>query len=343
MKNRPEITLSIIGILIAIFTGLFGDNWFQQFTGQSFLEKVSLVINESEELASIGQEINFPTQSLIIEQQTITLAVQNTPTPTPVATTIPAPTTSNKDGMTLLFVPAGKFIMGSQANADEQPVHALYLSDFWIDKTEVTNSQYSMCVSSGKCKEPSQYNSETRNSYYGNSQFDSYPVIYVSWEDAKGYCEWAGRDLPTEAQWEKAASWNYLTQESYVYPWGNIFNGSFVNFCDFNCTISHADNNSNDGHADTAPVMSYPNGISPYGAYDMAGNVWEWVNDWYNDAYYYYSSQSDPMGPDSGTYRVLRGDSWWGFAHGVRSADRNPFLPSKSANNIGFRCARSAP
>jgi formylglycine-generating enzyme required for sulfatase activity len=250
---------------------------------------------------------------------------------------------SEKDGMTLIYISAGEFKMGSLVNSDEQPIHSVFLSAFWIDQTEVTNKQYSMCVSAGACSPPSQIKSQTRNIYYGDSAFDNYPVIYVTWENANDYCNWAGRNLPTEAQWEKAASWNNSTQESYVYPWGNNFNGSIVNFCDSNCTINHADNNSNDGYADTSPVMNYPSGVSPYGVYDMAGNVWEWVSDWYDDTYYSYSPSSDPLGANSGTYRTLRGDSWWGYSYGVRSADRNPFVPSKSANNIGFRCTSSNP
>jgi len=256
---------------------------------------------------------------------------------------LPTALVSEKDGMVLLLVPEGEFIMGSDANPDERPVHSVSLSAFRIDQTEVTNSQYAKCVSAGICSSPSQLKSYTRNSYYGNSEFGDYPVIYVSWGDAKTYCRWVGRDLPTEAQWEKAASWNNLTKESYIYPWGDGFDGSIVNFCDVNCLLNHADKNADDGYVDTSPVMDYELGVSPYGAYDMAGNVWEWVNDWYSEVYYSNSPLVNPPGPDSGTYRVLRGDSWWGYSYGVRSADRNPLAPVKSANNVGFRCAVSNP
>jgi len=287
-----------------------------------------------------------PTPNLIPPADAINSAsVSENPTSTAIAVEISSPKlmVNEKDSMVLLPVPSGNFVMGSYSNQDEQPVHPVQLSSFWIDQTEVTNKQYAICVAAGACNPPLQINSYTHDWYYGNPNFDNYPVVYVTWDNAKTYCQWAGRDLPTEAQWEKAASWNDSNQQSYIYPWGDNFNGSVVNFCDSNCLIDHADKKSNDGYSDTSPVMNYPNGVSPYGIYDMAGNVWEWVNDWYDATYYSYSPPFEPLGADSGTYRVLRGDSWWGYSYGVRSADRNPFLPSKSANNIGFRCASSNP
>lgn len=272
----------------------------------------------------------------------------------PTATSMPPTATSTsgvgvtmigKNGETLVYVPEGEFTMGSETgDLDEKPVHSVYLDAFWIDQTEVTNKQYQACVDAGVCEPPSSIESATHPNYYGNPEFDDYPVIYVNWDKANRYCEdWAGGDLPTEAQWEKAASWNDLTQEKYVYPWGNDFDGSLGNFCDVNCAMDKlADKNSNDGYADTAPVGNYSNGVSPYGVYDMAGNVWEWVNDWYGENYYYERTPSNPLGPDSGQKRIIRGGSWVNNSDGVRSTGRFRSLPDGS-DGVGFRCASSLP
>ncbi len=281
-------------------------------------------------------QISVSTETPIIE----------TSTPQPTKTSIPTPTLgigstmTGEDGATLVYVPEGEFTMGSD-RSDEKPEHQVDLSAFWVDQTEVTNKQYAACVSGAGCAPPSNTSSSTRSSYYGNTEFDEFPVIYVDWNQANAYCSWAGRELPTEAQWEKAASWNDLTQEKYVYPWGNDFNGSLVNFCDVNCTFNWADKNSNDGFEDTAPVGNYSNGASPYGAYDMAGNVREWVSDWYDETYYQSSPSSNPLGPNSGQYRVLRGGSWFLSIDLVRSAYRDRGAPSYADNVVGFRCSRS--
>lgn len=172
-----------------------------------------------------------------------------------------------------MYVPAGEFTMGSDnGDADEKPVHTVPLDAFWIDQTEVTNAMYARCVQAGACNSPGSVGSFTRDGYYGDSEFDNYPVIYVSWNDANAYCSWADRRLPTEAEWEKAAR----GENALVYPWGNNFDGTRVNFCDKNCSFDWADKASDDGYADTATAGSYSNGASPYGALDMAGNVWNW-------------------------------------------------------------------
>ena len=235
----------------------------------------------------------------------------------------------------MVFVPAGDFLMGSvkdepNVSDDEKPQHTVYLDSFWIDRYEVTNVQYKRCVDAGKCQPPKQTGSTTRASYYGNALFDNYPVIWVSWGDANAYCQWAGKKLPTEAQWEKAAR----DTDGRVYPWGNDFDQSRVN--------------AGYIRGDTTEVGSYPNGESPYGALDMAGNVWEWVADWYDETYYSRLEQSqnsppkNPQGPSSGQSRVRRGNSWGFGTVEVRAANRDRFDPTESANDVGFRCAQPA-
>jgi serine/threonine-protein kinase len=237
---------------------------------------------------------------------------------------------SDKDGMTLLYVPAGEFKMGAassdtQATAPEKPQHTVDLDAFWIDQTDVTNAMYAQCVKAGGCQAPSPIKSYTRDSYYGNTQFDNYPVIYISWTDAKSYCQWAGGDLPTEAQWEKAARGT----DDRIYPWGNDApNSSRLNF--------------NQNASDTTEVDKYPTGASFYGALDMAGNVWEWVRDWYDEKYYASSPNRNPAGPNSGDYRVLRGGSWYYGATNVRASYRYRNYPDYRYNYVGFRCAMSA-
>jgi len=235
--------------------------------------------------------------------------------------------------MKLLYVPAGEFSMGSEdGGIDEKPIHTVYLDAFWIDRTEITNAMYAMCVNDGVCNEPSSKRSYTRNNYYGKSEFVDYPVIYVSWDHANSYCEWADRRLPTEAEWEKAAR----GENAFTYPWGNEIDCSLANY------------SAKDGMCvgDTTEVGIYPDGSSPYGALDMAGNVWEWVNDWYDSSYYQSSPPSNPQGPSSGQYRVVRGGAWLNSNdYVVRSARRDwgsPEFTFVNFSNVGFRCAMDA-
>jgi formylglycine-generating enzyme required for sulfatase activity len=225
------------------------------------------------------------------------------------------------------LVPAGIFPMGSNdGEANEKPIHDVYLNGYYIDQYEVTNVFYKACVDAGVCEPPKAFSSNARPSYYGNPSFDTYPVVYVSWTMAKTYCEWRGATLPTEAQWEKAARGT----DGRTYPWGEKIDNTFANYFDY----VH----------DTSSVGSYPSGISPYGLYDMAGNVWEWVSDWYLVNYYLYSSLENPFGPDTGQFRVLRGGSWEEDSDDVRSSHRDRNIPTYSMMvQYGFRCARPAP
>ena len=244
-------------------------------------------------------------------------------------------TTRETDGMEMVYVPAGEFEMGSNnGESDEKPVHTVDLDAYWIDKYEVSNAQYALCVAGGDCTKPSQTESYTRSYYYGNPEYDNHPVIYVSWHQARDYCQWVGGDLPTEAQWEKAARGT----DGRTYPWGdesptcqltNFNQGTYENpsYC----------------VGDTSPVTDYEGGASPYGALNMAGNVWEWVRDWYDIDYYSYSPAENPTGTTSGGYRVLRGGSWIDYSRGIWAANRGYINPSDASDDFGFRCVLPQP
>jgi len=176
---------------------------------------------------------------------------------------------------------------------------------------------------------------------FGGSNFGEdeglHPVVNVNWENATTYCKWVGGRLPTEAEWEKAASWDAETKAKFIYPWGDTIDCSFANYAGIS-------NGSNRCIGHTALVGSFERGKSPFGLYDMAGNVFEWVNDWYDATYYESSPASNPLGPDSGRYRVLRGGGWGSDDSRVRSALRyDKGNPSVANNTFGFRCARDVP
>jgi len=228
-------------------------------------------------------------------------------------------------GIAMVNVPAGTFTMGSNdaASSGEKPAHSVYLDAYAIDKYEVTNRLYKFCVDAGVCPPLLWLSSDTRSNYYGNPEFDEYPVVNVDWNMAKAYCEWRGARLPTEAEWEKAARGT----DGRTYPWGNDApNKNLLNY--------------NQETGNTTKVGSYEAGRSFYGAYDMAGNVMEWVNDWYDEAYYQDSPLSNPLGPDTGQYKVLRGGSWATLDFDARSWSRRRYDPSSPNYINGFRCAR---
>ena len=223
--------------------------------------------------------------------------------------------------------------MGSDYRTDpyfwgaEGPPHTVYLDAFWIYRTEVTNAMYQRCVEVQACPIPAWNHSNTRSEYYENPTYDDYPVIYVSWVHATSYCKWAGGRLPTEAEWEKAARGT----DGRIFPWGDTTPSSQqANFRD-------------SGNQDTVLVGTYPSAITPYGVLDMAGNVWEWTFDWFQSAYYDVSPHENPIGPATGSTRVMRGGSWHNSADGVRTVARASIKPEDTFNTLGFRCAQGEP
>lgn len=306
--------------------------------------------------------------------EVVQIAAPAVATPRPASETWTRPA----DGMVMVAVPPGAFTMGSTdaeieaalagCNRDygncsrdwfaaEAPQHTVTLDAFWIDATEVTNRQFErfaqatdyhtdaetgggvVCNANGDCRLVS--GADWRHPEGPGCNIADrmeHPVVQVSWNDAAAYCEWAGARLPTEAEWEKAAR----GMDSRIYPWGNDFDGGKANLCDTNCEFLARDANADDGDGRTAPVGSHAAGLSPYRALDLAGNVWEWVADWYGTDYYGRSPQQNPTGPQSGEGRALRGGSWRVGRDFARGVHRSWGYADGRDLDVGFRCSMSS-
>ncbi|MDQ2731331.1 MAG: formylglycine-generating enzyme family protein [Armatimonadota bacterium] len=234
----------------------------------------------------------------------------------------PAPTVRGKvwvrpvDGVRMVAVPAGQFIMGSTESDIEKPQHKVTLDGYWIDETPVTVAQYRKYCHATGTKMP-------RPPAWGWKE--DHPMVNVSWDDAKAYATWAGAELPTEAQWEKAARGT----DGRKFPWGDKFDRGRLQ-CS-SATYGDA--------GGPATVMSHPTGKSPYGALDMAGNLWQWCADWYGPSYYEGSPDQNPTGPPSGQNRMLRGGSWFNVnVNFFRCAFRFGGSPADTGSIVGFRC-----
>ncbi|HSM72893.1 MAG TPA: SUMF1/EgtB/PvdO family nonheme iron enzyme [Anaerolineales bacterium] len=278
--------------------------------------------------------------------QTPTLEPTAIPPTLAVATSTTVPTeeaTTHRispiDGMPQVYIPVGTFRMGGldiRHAPDEAPAHDVTIDAFWMDQLEVTNAMYQLCVKAGKCTPPQNFASQRRNDYYQNVEFKDYPVIYVTWAQANAYCEWVGRRLPTEAEWERAARGD----DFRTFPWGE--DKPDERFANFNFIVK-----------DTSRVGSYPLGASPFGVLDMAGNVAEWTNDLYKYDYYKSSIETNPQGPltSSSLNRVVRGGSLGDAEINIRVSKRSSVLGSNLtaqkgspeyygdfSPRIGFRC-----
>ena len=250
------------------------------------------------------------------------------------------------DGAAMVYVPVGEFLMGStdadaKAGDDEKPQHRVYLDALWIDRTEVTNAQYvgflnALGEHAGACggqdcaetQVEDKYSHIVRRNgrYEVESGFEDHPVTQVSWYGAVAYCGWAGARLPTEAEWEKAAR----GVAGHLYPWGSKA---------ADCRKAQY----GDCGGETVPVGSRRAGVSPYGVLDMAGNVWEWVSDWYDPEYYGSSPEQNPQGPAMGRYRVFRGGAWGYPPAFIRTGDRARNRPTYAGFGLGFRCVATDP
>ena len=304
---------------------------------------------------------------------------ETSPTPEPVAPTSGDTRVSKVDSMEQIYVGEGEFIMGTEDDDSKQtptgiggvawpegPEHPVWVHSFWIDKYEVTNAQYTICVNGGACKPPLMLDAPQAlvaaepfigRDYYTDPDYANYPVVYVDFYAARDYCAWAGRRLPTEAEWEKAARGT----DGRRYTWGNDpVADDKANFCDRNCPKDVANTLYDDGYMVTAPVGSYPAGASVFGAMDMAGNVWEWVNT--IPMLYPYDPDDGRQEPDArlgscyppapcaegetpfgdGPERVIRGGTWQNGPWWLRVTIRYKLVPGYAHWSTGFRCVADA-
>jgi sulfatase modifying factor 1 len=231
---------------------------------------------------------------------------------------------TGKDGAPMVLVPAGEFTMGSdEGDDDEQPLHRVILDSFYLDTFEVTNGRFAKFVAAIQSEPPWGFADQETPVVHAEQ-----PVRWVNWMDAMGYCLWAGKRLPTEAEWEKAAGGT----DGRTYPWGND-----------PPTAAHAVFGLTEGAETVSPIGNRNPGRSPYGVHDLAGNLYEWVTDWYDDAFYTPQPTRNPRGPGEGTAKVQRGGSYINSPYRLRSAFRTKGDPTEHDPHVGFRCAHDAP
>lgn len=229
----------------------------------------------------------------------------------------------------MVFIPSGYSMMGAEygdlyAESNTKPYHLVYLDAFYMDIHEVTNADYAVCVSAGRCTVPESAASKTRDDYYTNPTYASFPVVNVTWQEAADYCAFVEKRLPTEAEWERAARGK---EDNRRYPWGSGSPRSY------NMNISLIP-------GDTERVNIYAQGLSPYGVADMMGNVSEWTNDWYDPSWYDAKEQNDPQGPQTGVEKVVRGNSYEDEIPELHLASRYGMSPESYSYKVGFRCAK---
>ncbi len=319
MNKIPVWVWPVAGVvLIAIGYGIFG----------GFRPTSSEEPGETEVSQAVADYTSTPTSEVISN----TPAPEATITPTAVFTATPtaespagAEAINLKTGAVMVYVPSGDFMMGSDFHeSNESPAHKVYLDGFWIGKTEVTNAMYQLCIEDGAC-----VLNDWQDEYLYDDAYSDYPAASFSWKQADNYCQWAGGYLPSEAQWEKAARGT----DGRTYPWGEGTELKYAQYAD-------VDNDYYEPYH--TRVGSYPEGVSPYGLFDMAGNVAEYVADWYDSGYYSISSEIDPKGPEEGLERVVRGGFFNSSEDSIRVTRRSSAFPREPQNDqVGFRCAIS--
>lgn len=305
------------------------------------------------------------------ETPTETPLPTDTPTPTITPTATPYPGIIVVPGGWMTMITSGLFEMGAPAAeltgecnffregcqeewfTASEPVHSVWVDRYYIDSHEVTNDAFvfflnesgeeSICMEQTCIDMEESHITEQGDSFSVAEELAEHPAAGVTWYGAAAYCEWRGGRLPTEAEWEKAAAWDEGTSSAYRYPWGDSFDGANVNFCDASCEAEQRNANYEDGYAETSPVASIEGGLSPSGIYDMAGNVWEWVSDWFDPTYYTLPVESNPTGPETGVEKVVRGGSWFDTGNFTASAIRFPSAPENADKTIGFRCVVPIP
>ena len=346
--------LAILAVIIiaTVLGSMIGDRTPTAMSALEATQTQMAVVNENDQEEPAGPTATEKPQTQDDDQENVESTKVPTYTPLPTHTPLSGYDVGDtiiweRDGAVMVFVPAGSFQQGSEIDVDpdtytinEGPIHEVYLDGFWIDETEVTNAQFAAFVNmTGHITTAEEVgNSKVMNADYdwdtvngmdwlhpdgtSFSYVDEKPVVHVSWIDASAYCRWAGKRLPTESEWEKAAR----GPQANKYPWGNS-----------NATSSLA--NYGDPEGTVQIVRSYTSGISYYGAYDMAGNVWELVADYYGRDYYYESPGNNPQGPSSGEFYVAKGGSYGFDSTVIRSAVRVRRGPSQTFADMGFRCA----
>ncbi len=317
-RRTPIVFLGLTAvalIIISVIISSFVQHWLTAAPASPPADSPSPVSVLSPTLTMI---LPHPTSTPTL---TFTPPPASTPTLTPTSTALPDRMVDEK-GVAMALIPAGELTMGNNKGlSPEKPEHLVFLSAYYIDVYEVTNASYAACQTDGACPPPTSNRSRTFFRYYSDPAFANFPVVYVNWEMAQAYCSWRMARLPTEAEWEKAAR----GADQRLFPNGAGMSCTLANYC----------------RGDTTPAGRYQESPSPYGLYDMAGNVAEWVADWYSAGYYGASSPENPTGPAAGQLRVVRGGSFNSSAHTeLQTTARAALRPDSALDYVGFRCVR---
>ena len=305
--------------------------------------KLSRVIESPDRRTSVTPTLNLQGDDASTLQPDAVTQTATSPLPTSGSDAIVSDPLDIGDRRPMLYIPGGSFLMGASssdtnADPDEYPQHEVTLDGFWIDQYEVTNTDYAVCVQASSCNPPAELD-QNGFPYEYAAEIDDAPVVNVTWNDAIAYCGWAEKRLPTEAEWERAAR----SDDGRIYPWGNdpdAYGKAW--FCE-NCIFYPDHPDVRDDFSRPMPVWQLEEGASPEGIFGMAGNVWEWVWDWYAEDTYQEPDQVNPTGPEEGTYRVVRGGSWTSSLVDLRSSFRSARAPSTAWIDVGFRCVLDAP